>query len=88
MKIQFKAHQVTDREVELSSKELKTLFEVIKETFLEKVEFGTFDGYSYYSHHIETIIQLCKAHNVDVSYKKDRVNFFTEIVNNLDCPYD
>ena len=88
MKIQFKAHQVTDREVELSKEELKTLFEAMKETFLEKVEFGTFDGYSYYSPHIEKIMKLCETHNVDVSLKKDRLNFFTEIVNNLDCPYD
>ena len=85
MKIQFKAHQLTDREAELSKEELKTIFEVMKQTLLDSVEFGTFDGYYHYSPHMEKIIKLCKAHNVDVSHKKDRLAFFTEIVNNLDC---
>ena len=88
MKIQFKAHQIIDQEVELSSEDLKTIFEAMKQSFLENVEFRSFDGYSHYSTHIEKMIRLCKAHNVDVSHKKDRLSFFTEIVKNLECPYD
>lgn len=88
MKIKFKGHQVIDREVELSNQELKTIFEVMKQTLIDKVEFGTFDGYSYYAPDVERIIQLCKAHNVNVSHKKDRLTFFAKIVENLECPYD
>jgi hypothetical protein len=87
MKITFNAHQQTQREVELSQQELFQLFELMKIGLLDNVEFGTFDGYSYYTDKSKKIMELCEAHNVDVNYTKDRLAFFTEIVKNLPNPY-
>jgi hypothetical protein len=87
MKITFKGHSHTEREVELSQQELHTLFEVMKKSLLDNVEFGTFDGYSFYTEKNKKIMELCEAHNVDVAYTKDRLAFFTEIIKNLPNPY-
>ena len=87
MKIQFNGHQQTERQVELSQQELFQLFEVMKESLLDDVEYGKFDGYSFYSEHSKKIIKLCETHNVDVAYTKDRLNFFTAIVKQMVNPY-
>jgi len=87
MKITFQGHQQTQREVELSQQELFQLFEVMKKELLDNVEFGTFDGYSYYTDKSKKIMELCETHNVDVAYTPDRLNFFTEILKNLPNPY-
>jgi hypothetical protein len=87
MKITFNGHQQTERQVELSQQELFQLFEVMKQSLIDTVEFGTFDGYSFYSEHSKKIMKLCEAHNVDVAYTKDRLNFFTEIIKNIPNPY-
>ena len=87
MKITFNGHSQTQREVELSQQELFQLFEVMKKGLLDNVEFGIFDGYSFYTEKCKKIMKLCEAHGVDASYTKDRVAFFTEIVKNLPNPY-
>ena len=87
MKITFNGHQQTQREVELSQQELFQLFEVMKQSLIDTVEFGTFDGYSFYGEKDEKIMKLCETHNVDVAYTKDRLAFFTEIVKNIPNPY-
>lgn len=87
MKITFNGHQQTQREVELSQQELFQLFEAMKESLLDDVEYGKFDGYSFYGEKDKKIMKLCETHNVDVAYKKDRLSFFTEIIKNLPNPY-
>ena len=87
MKITFNGHSQTQREVELSQQELFQLFEAMKESLLDDVEFGKFDGYSFYGEKDKKIMKLCETHNVDVAYTKDRLNFFTEIIKNLPNPY-
>jgi hypothetical protein len=87
MKITFNGHSQTQREVELSQQELFQLFEAMKESLLDDVEYGKFDGYSFYGEKDKKIMKLCETHNVDVAYKKDRLAFFTEIVKNLPNPY-
>ena len=87
MKIQFNGHQQTERQVELSQQELFQLFDVMKQSLLDDVEYGKFDGYSFYSEHSKKIIKLCETHNVDVAYTKDRLNFFTAIVKQMVNPY-
>ena len=87
MKIQFNGHQQTERQVELSQQELFQLFEVMKQSLLDDVEYGKFDGYSFYSEHSKKIMKLCETHNVDVAYTKDRLNFFTAIVKQMVNPY-
>jgi len=86
MKITFNGHSPTEREVELSQQELHTLFEVMKQKFLDHIEFGTYDGYSYNAES-KKIMKLCEAHNVDVAYTKDRLAFFTSIVEEIGNPY-
>jgi hypothetical protein len=87
MKIKFNGHQQTQREAELSQQELFQLFEVMKESLLDNVEYGQFDGYYLYNEKSMKIMKLCETHNVDVAYTKDRLAFFTEIVKNLPNPY-
>jgi hypothetical protein len=87
MKITFNGHQQTQREVELSQQELFQLFEAMKESLLDDVEYGKFDGYSFYGEKDKKIMKLCETYNVDVAYTKDRLAFFTEIVKNLPNPY-
>ncbi len=87
MKITFNGHQQTQREAELSQQELYTLFEVMKKGLLDNVEFGTFDGYSSYNDKSKKIMELCEAHGVDVAYTKDRLTFFTSIVEEIGNPY-
>lgn len=87
MKITFNGHQQTERQVELTQQELFQLFEVMKESLIDTVEFGKFDGYSFYNEKSMKIMELCETHNVDVAYTKDRLNFFTEIIKNLPNPY-
>jgi len=87
MKITFNGHQQTERQVELSQQELFQLFEVMKQSLIDTVEFGTFDGYSFYGEKDEKIMELCETHNVDVAYTKDRLNFFKSIVEKIGNPY-
>jgi hypothetical protein len=87
MKIEFNGHQQTERQVELTKQELFQLFDVMKQSLLDNVEYGQFDGYSFYSEHSKKIIELCETHNVDVAYTKDRLNFFTAIVKQMVNPY-
>ena len=42
MKIQFKGHSQTDREVELSQQELHTLFEIMRREFKEHITYSRF----------------------------------------------
>jgi hypothetical protein len=87
MKITFQGHSPTERQVELTQQELFQLFEVMKESLLDNVEYGQFEGYSFYNEKTMKIMKLCETHNVDVNYAKDRLNFFTEIIKNLPNPY-
>jgi hypothetical protein len=87
MKIQFKGHQSVDREIELDSQELFQLFEIMRKEFVEHITYSRFrDCYSPTATE-KSIIDFCNSHNVDVEYTKDRVNFFTAILNNLKNPY-
>ena len=87
MKISFKGHSQTDREVELSQQELFNLFEIMRREFKEHITYARFrDCYSPTATE-KSIIDFCNSHNVDVEYTKDRVNFFTAILNNLKNPY-
>ena len=86
MKIQFKGHQATDREVELSQQELHSLFEMMRQEFKEHIIYTRFDG-SYPTQTDKAIKSFCDTHNVDVDYAKDRVAFFTSILSSLKNPY-
>ena len=86
MKIEFNGHSPTERETELSQEELAEIFEVMKQKFLDHIEYGKFN-YSFPSEDQVSITKLCETHNVDVAYTKDRLNFFKSIVEKIGNPY-
>ena len=86
MKINFTGHSPSQREVELSQQELSLLFEVMKQKFLDHIEYGKFN-YSYPTADQLAVTKLCDDHQVDVDYEKDRVAFFTAIVDKMENPY-
>jgi hypothetical protein len=86
MKITFTAHQATEREVELSQKELFQLFEMLREEFENHITYGRFN-HSYPDRLEKSIVDFCNSHSVDVAYDKDRVAFFRAILDNLKNPY-
>ena len=86
MKIKFNGHSQTEREVELSQQELFQLFEMMKREFQEHITFATF-GKSYPSATERHITDFCNSHSVDVEYDKDRISFFTTVLDNLRNPY-
>jgi hypothetical protein len=87
MNIKFTAHQSTEREVELSQQELFQLFEIMRKEFVEHITYSRFrDCYSPTPTE-KNIIDFCNSHSVDVEYDKDRIAFFTAILDNLKNPY-
>jgi hypothetical protein len=87
MKIQFQGHQETEREVELSQQELFQLFEIMRKEFVEHITYARFrDCYSPTPTE-KNIIDFCNSHNVDCEYDRDRVNFFTAILEEIRNPY-
>ncbi len=87
MKIQFKGHQATEREVELSQQELFQLFEIMRREFEEHITYARFrDCYSP-TQTEKSIIDFCNSHSVDVEYDRDRVAFFSAILTELRNPY-
>jgi hypothetical protein len=86
MKIAFNGHSPTERETELTQEELALVFEVMKQKFLDHIEYGKF-GNCFPSHEETSITKLCDNHQVDVDYEKDRVAFFTAIVDKMENPY-
>lgn len=87
MKISFKGHSTTDREVELSQQELFQLFEIMKREFKEHITYARFRDIYSPSKTEKSIMDYCKQHGVDVEYDKDRIAFFEAILDNLRNPY-
>jgi hypothetical protein len=87
MNIKFQGHSKTDREVELSQQELFQLFEIMRREFKEHITYARFrDCYSP-TQTEKNIVDFCNSHDVDVEYDKDRIAFFSAILNNLKNPY-
>jgi sialic acid synthase SpsE len=87
MNIKFQAHQATEREVELTQQELFQLFEIMRREFKEHITYARFrDCYSPTATE-KSIMDYCKQHGVDVEYDKDRIAFFSAILDNLKNPY-
>ena len=82
MKINFTGHSTTEREVEITSQEMGILFKLMKQKFLDHIEYGKFNC-SFPS----VLTKFCDDYQVDVNYEKDRVAFFTAIVDKMENPY-
>ena len=87
MKIQFKGHSQTDRELELSQQELFQLFEIMRREFKEHITYSRFRNIYSPSKTEKSIMDYCEQHGVDVEYDKDRIAFFKAILSNLNNPY-
>lgn len=89
MKITFDGHPQTQREIILTEEELNEIFELIKYEFMRHIEFTSeFDRtYSYQDCGAKVILKLCESHDVDVSYKKDRMAFFSAVLSAIGNPY-
>ena len=90
MKINFTGHSINQRETELSQEELAEIFEVMKQKFLDHIEYtSSFErNSSYETPENLTIRNLCENHGVDVAYTPDRLNFFTAIIEQMKNPYE
>ncbi len=87
MNIKFTGHSQTNREVELSQQELFQLFEIMRREFKEHITYARFrDCYSP-TQTEKNIVDFCNSHDVDVEYDKDRIAFFTAILDNIRNPY-
>ena len=86
MKIKFQAHQKTEREVEITQQELFQLFEMMKTEFIEHITYSRF-GSNYPTKVEKTIQDFCNSYSIDVEYNKDRIAFFTSLLNSIKNPY-
>ena len=86
MKINFNGHSSSQRETEISQKELSLVFELMKQKFLDHIEYGRFDD-SFPNSEQLAVRKLCEDHSVDVDYGKDRVAFFAAIIEQIENPY-
>jgi hypothetical protein len=86
MKINFNGHSASQRETEISQQELALVFELMKEQMMDHIEYGKFN-YSFPSKDQLAVTKLCDDHQVDVDYEKDRVAFFTSIIEQMKNPY-
>jgi hypothetical protein len=86
MKINFNGHSASQRETEISQQELALVFELMKEQMIDHIEYGKFN-YSFPSKDQLAVTKLCDDHQVDVDYEKDRVAFFTSIIEQMENPY-
>lgn len=89
MKIKFTGHVESQREVEISQEDLKKLFKAILQEFIFHVTYSSaYKKTSGFTSPVEeTVANICKKHNVDFCYEKDRVSFMKEIVNSIENPY-
>jgi hypothetical protein len=86
MKINFNGHSSSQRETEISQKELSLVFELMKGYMIDHIAYGRFD-YSFPNSEQLAVTKLCEDHSVDIDYQKDRVAFFTAIIEQMENPY-
>ena len=87
MKINFTGHSATDREVEFDKDDQVRLFELMKNEFIQHITFAKFSNIHYPTKLENGIAKFCNDFGVDVEYEKDRVAFFTAVLDALKNPY-
>ena len=83
MKINFKSHQISDREVEFTQDDQVRLFEIMKEEFIQHITYARFNNIYHPTKIEKGIAKFCDDFNVDIEYDKDRVAFFTSIIKEM-----
>lgn len=86
-KIKFSGHSKTEREVEFTHDDQVRLFEIMKQEFIEHITYSKFSNIYHPTKTEKQIMKLCEDFDVDVAYDKDRVAFFTEVINNMENTY-
>lgn len=87
MKIKFKGHSATDREVELTQADKHRLFEIMKQEFINYITYSRFSNLSYPTQIERQLEGFCNEFDVDIEYDKDRIAFFTEVIKNMENIY-
>ena len=86
MEITFNGHMPAQRQATLTQPQLFILYEAMKHELLSHVTYSSLLNDSTFPHD-KTICDICKAHGVDFRYKKDRIAFFTAILDKMGNPY-
>ena len=90
MKINYQGHMQTNCEIELTPEQYNVIFETMKTIFMSHIEFSPYYEDSERSYAGETeknIRKICNEQSVDISYKKDRLSFFSAVMNQMETPY-
>lgn len=82
MKIKFKSHQISDREIDFTQDDQVRLFEIMKQEFIEHITYARF-GSAYPTPVERKLEHFCNDYGVDVEYTKDRVAFFTALIKEM-----
>ena len=83
MKINFKSHQITDREVDFTQDDQVRLFEIMKQEFIEHITYSKFSNHIYLTDVEKQLNGFCKDCGVDIEYSKDRIAFFTALIKEM-----
>jgi hypothetical protein len=83
MKINFKSHQITDREVDFTQDDQVRLFEIMKQEFIEHITYSKFSNHIYLTDVEKQLNGFCKDYGVDIEYSKDRIAFFTALIKEM-----
>jgi hypothetical protein len=87
MEITFDGHMPAQRQATLTQPQLFSLYEAMKHELLSHVTYSSLSENDSIFPHDKTICDLCKAHGVDFRYKKDRIAFFTAVLEKMENPY-
>jgi len=79
MQISFYGYAPIERSVTVDEADLTTLDELMRQQFLEHIEYGSFTG-SYVGAVDKELLALCASYGVDGTYTPDRLAFFKAIL--------
>jgi hypothetical protein len=86
--ITFDGHMhVPQRQVTLTQDQLHSVFEAMKYELRSHIEYGRINPTDSLFPADKIVCNVCKAHDVDPYYKKDRVAFFNAVIDAMENPY-
>jgi hypothetical protein len=83
VKITFKGHSPSEREVEFAKDDQVRLFELMKEEFINHITYARFTNIYHPTKLEKGIAGFCNDFGVDVEYDKDRIAFFTALIKEM-----
>jgi hypothetical protein len=79
MQITFQGHASADRSVIIDEADLAILNDLLRQQFLEHVQYGIFTN-AYVSSTDKKLLELCSSYGVDGAYTPDRLAFFKALL--------